>query len=363
MDDRAIARWRTHTLRLSGQTYASPAAVIEGLLAMQAENHPQASWAVATRTSGLTEAEFRRLFDAGVILRTHVLRPTWHFVRPDDIRWLVELTAPRIRPTLGSLRRAHDLDDATIERSAELIVEALSGGTHLTRDALGARLRDAGLPAQGQSLGVMMFHAELSCLVCSGAMAGKDHTYALLDERAPNARRLDRDEARAELVLRYFTGHGPATERDLTYWATMTLTDVRAGLADVADQLDQIEHDGRTYWFAQQPPDYQPPAPRAHLLQTLDEYHNGYQDSRYVLDVDGIVPRGRGATVGMTLVDTQMVGDMRRTVRSNEVVFDIGIFRDLGDDELDALHEAAGRYGTFLGLDPRVVTARSDRRA
>jgi Winged helix DNA-binding domain len=360
MDDRSIAHWRTHTLRLSGQIYPSPAAVIEGLLAMQAENHPQASWAVATRTSDLTEAAFGRLFDDGVILRTHVLRPTWHFVRPDDIRWLVELTAPRVRRIVAQLQRAFQLDDAALERSAELIVEALSGGVHLTRDALGTRLRDAGLPAEGQRLAAMMFNVELSCLVCSGPMDGKDHTYALLDERAPNARRLDPDDARAELVLRYFTGHGPATERDLTYWASMTLTDVRAGLADVADQLDHFEHDGRTYWFGQRPPDHQQPSPRGHLLQMLDEYHNGYQDSRYVLDVDGRVPRGRASAVGMTLVDTQMVGDMRRTIRPNEVLFEIGLFRDLDDGELDALHDAAGRYGAFLGLEPRLVTARRD---
>jgi hypothetical protein len=164
-------------------------------------------------------------------------------------------------------------------------------------------------------LGVMMANAEMSGLVCSGAMEGKQHTYALLDERASEARRLDRDEALAELVLRYFTGHGPATERDLAYWATMTLVDVRAGLADVADQLDHFEHDGRTYWFGQPPPDEGPSSPRAHLLQVLDEYHNGYQDSRYVLDVDGLVPRGRGATMGMALVDGQMVGELRRTIR------------------------------------------------
>lgn len=119
MDDRVLARWRMHTLRLSGQTYPSPAAVVEGLLAVQSENHGQASWAVATRTPGITEAEFGRLFDDGVILRTHVLRPTWHYVRPDDIRWLVELTAPRISRLMVQLQRQLGLDDAVLDASAE----------------------------------------------------------------------------------------------------------------------------------------------------------------------------------------------------------------------------------------------------
>jgi len=356
MDDRAIARWRMHTQRLTGQRYPSPAAVVDGLLAVQAENHPQASWAVATRTPGITEPQFARLFDDGDILRTHVLRPTWHYVRPDDIRWLVELTAPRIRRTFVQLTRALDLDDATVDASAELIGTALSGGVHLTREALGERLRGAGLPAEGQRLGVMMANAELSCLICSGAMDGRDHTYALLAERAPRARRLDRDDALAELVLRYFTGHGPATERDLSYWATMTLTDVRAGLAAVADRLDTFEHDGRTYWFGQQAPASVPPSPRAHLLQTLDEYHNGYQDSRYTLDADGLLPRVRPANTGMVLVDGQMVGGMRRRISDGGVTFEVNLFRDLDDGEHDALHAAAEAYGAFLGLDTTVIT-------
>ena len=360
MNDRALACWRMHTMRLSGRAYASPAEAVDGLLAVQSENYAQATWAVAARTLEVTEPEFQQLFDAGVILRTHVLRPTWHFVRPDDIRWLVELTAPRIRRMMVAQQRELHLDDAALDASAEIISDALSQGVHLTRAALGAHLRDAGLPAEGRRLGVMVFNAEMSALICSGAMQGKNHTYALLGERAPTARRLGREEALAELVLRYFTGHGPATERDLAYWATTTLTDVRTGLAAVADQLQHMEHEGRTYWFAHPPPHEARLEPQAHLLQVLDEYHNGYQDSRYVLDVDGLVPRGRRASVGMTLVDGQMVGGMRRSIGSTEATFEVDLFRKLSEDELGAVHAAAHRYGKFLGLDANVVTVAGD---
>lgn len=353
--DWGLARWRMRSLRLVGAPAPSPAAVVEELLAVQAENVAQASWAVATRTTGVTEADLSRLLNEGVLLRTHVLRPTWHFVRPDDIRWLVELTGPRIRRTMVQVQRSTTLDDGDLEKGAELIAEALSGGVHLTRAALGERLRGAGLPADGRALGVLVFHAECSALICSGVQESGRQTYALLDERAPGARRLDRDEALAELVLRYFTGHGPATERDLAYWATMTLTDVRAGLAAAADRLDSLEHDGRTFWFGQPPPRDAPLRPRAHLLQTLDEYHNGYQDSRSVLDADGIVSPGRSSTVGMALVDGQMVGGMRRTVGSDEVVFEVELLRELGDEDRGELAAAARRYGAFLGLDARVA--------
>ncbi len=357
MDDRAIAQWRAHTQRLSGQSYATPGAVVAGLLAVQSENHAQASWAVATRTMGVTEKEFARLFDDGAILRTHVLRPTWHYVRPDDIRWLLALTAPRVSRLTVRLRRELDLGEVEMERAQDTIVEALSGGHHLTRGAIGERLRDAGLPADSRRVGVIMMQAELSALV-SGALDVGEHTYALLDERASGSRRLDREEALAELVLRYFTGHGPATERDLAYWATLTLTDVRAGLAAVGDQLDHCVHEGRTYWFAEPPPEDIDLDPRAHLLQILDEYHHGYQDSRFALDADGLVPQGRAATMGAALVDGQMLGDMRRTVRTDDVAFEVGLYRDLRADERDALQAAAERYAAFLGREATLTLHR-----
>jgi hypothetical protein len=352
MDDRTLASWRMASLRLHGaRRFDSPEAVVDGLLAVQAENHRQTAWAIACRTDELTEAAFARRFDDGAFLRTHVLRPTWHYVTPADIRWLLELTGPRIlKGQFAPQQRANGLSDADRDRGLQLIADELAGGTHLTRAAIGERLADAGLPSSGPQLRLITAYAELTGLVCSGAMQGNDHTYALIDERAPQARQLDRDEALAELVLRYFTGHGPATERDLAYWATMTLTDVRAGLAEVADQLDHLEHDGRTYWFGQPPPDADDPCePRGHLLLVLDEYHNGYQDSRGVLDIDRIVPDVRAPNVGMALVDTQMVGNMRRSTRGAAEHFQVGAYRHLDDDEAAQLHAAGERYAAFLG--------------
>lgn len=354
---REIARWRLHSQHLAGAGLDGATEVVSHLLGVQAENHGQASWAVATRTTGLTEADFAQVFDAGDILRTHVLRPTWHFVRPEDLRWLLDLTAPRIRPTYRSIQRELDLDDADLDRAAGHIVDALSDGRHLTRAALGERLAEEGLPAEGRGLMLAAAHAELSGLICSGAMRGGQHTYALLDARAPDARRLDRDEALAELALRYVTGHGPATERDLAYWATLTLTDARAGLAAVADQLESFDHEGRTFWFATSDPGG-PIESRAHLLQIFDESYRGYQDSRRVLDADGHLPPGREASVGMVLIDGQYAGTLRRALGATTVTFEVSPCRDLDRSELAAVDDAAARYGRFLGLAPEVSLGR-----
>ena len=355
VDDLTIARWRLRAQGLAGDEFGSILEAVEVLTGVQAENYSQATWAVSTRTAGSTRDGFRRLFDEGEILRTHVLRPTWHFVRPADIRWLLETTAPRVLRSFQQLQRALDLDDRELARSHDIIGELLSNST-LSREALGAGMRVQGVITEGQRLGLMLMNAELRGLICSGPTQGGDQTYALLEERAPRARRLDRDEALAELAHRYFSGHGPATERDLSYWASLTLTDVRKGITGAGDRLDSFEHDGRTFLFGgESPPPTTAPSSRAHLLQMLDEYHNGYQDSRYVLDVAGIVPRGRRSNVGMVLVDSQMVGGMRRTVGPSSVRFDIDLFREITSEDRAAVETAASRYASFLELVPEAV--------
>ena len=352
MDARTLANWRMHTLRLAGENpYPSAEAVVEGLLAVQAEIRPQAAWAVATRTTGATEPEITRLLDDGVVLRTHVLRSTWHFVLPDDIRWLVELTAPRVRRAWDLHHERLGITPDGLHRAIAVIVDALAQEGPLDRTTLAQRLAADGLPFTGLALGMVLANAEQDVLICSGP----GDTYALLEERAPHARRLERDEALAEIALRYFTGHGPATVRDLAYWATLTITDIKRGIAAAGDRLQKTEHDGTVYWSAGGPPDdVDRLEPRAHLLQILDEHFRGYQDSRYLLDLAGIVPRERLADVGMVVVDGQMVGGMKRTVRDGEVRFNVRPYRELDAGERQAVIEAAERYGAFLGRSARV---------
>jgi Winged helix DNA-binding domain len=350
-DRLGLARWRLHSQRLAGSPAADPVAVVGDFLGVQAENHPQACWALACRSSG-DEASLARLYDAGALLRTHVLRTTWHFVLPDDIGWLLDLSRPRISKTFERQLDQQGIDRPRIDASASVVADSLAS-EHLTRAELGVRLGAEGLAYNGFQLMVLFAWLELEGLICSGVRRDNDHSYALLAERAPATRRLDPDAARAELTLRYFTGHGPATERDLAYWATLPLRDVRAGLADVCDRLGSVEVGGQTYWYGKDRPDGDTIAPRAHLLQILDEYYRGYQDSRDLLDVAGRKEKtGRESSIGMTIVDSQIVGDLARTVDPGKVTFRIRLLRPL--DEEAAVHDAAARYGRFLGRAPVV---------
>jgi hypothetical protein len=289
-------------------------------------------------------------------VRTHVLRPTWHFVRAEDIGWLLDLTGPRVRRVTGQqLRTAHGLDERSVDRVLSFVMDALTSRGQLTRAQLADELRERGVAGSGQLVMILLAHAELDGLICSGRVLDGEHTYALMSERVPAPRRLGRTESLAELALRYFTGHGPATERDLAYWATLTLTDVRTGVAQVRDRLASFQHDGRTFWHSPADPPGGPQEPAGHLLQILDETYRGYQDSRWVLDAAGQVPRTRETAAGMALVDAQLLAAMRRTLTHHQVQFDLRPYRTLTSAEIAALDQAAGRYGDFLRLDARVV--------
>ncbi|MBO0807345.1 MAG: AlkZ family DNA glycosylase [Actinobacteria bacterium] len=357
MRDLDIARWRLRSQHLVSPHAESARETIGSLLAVQAENPSQAAWAVASRTSDPDQAELAALLDDGAVLRTHVLRPTWHFVRAEDVGWLLDLTGPRLRrSTTGpQLRNAHGLDEQSIGNAVTAVAEALSSRGQLTRSQLADELRDRGIGGSGQMLMILLAHAELGGLICSGTTAGGEHTYALMSERVPAPRRIGRTEALAELALRYFTGHGPATERDLAYWATLTLTDVRAGLQQVRDRLGSFQHDGRIFWHAPGDAPGGPQEPAAHLLQILDETYRGYQDSRWVLDAAGDVPRGRETATGMALADAQLIAAMRRTVANDHVRFDLRPYRGLTPAEIEALGRAATRYGRYLRLEARVA--------
>jgi hypothetical protein len=354
--DLDIARWRLRSQHLVGRYAVSAGEAVGSLLAVQAENPSQAAWAVASRTQSPNQAELAALLDDGTVVRTHVLRPTWHFVRAEDVRWLLDLTGSRLRRVTGQqLRNAHGLDERGIDHAVTAVVEALASRGQLTRAQLADELRERGIAGSGQMLMILLAHAELGGLICSGTIADGEQTYALMGERVPAPRRLGRAEALAELALRYFTGHGPATERDLAYWATLTITDVRTGLAQVCDRLAWFQHDGRIFWHAPGDAPDGPQEPTAHLLQILDETYRGYQDSRWVLDAAGEVPRTRETATGMALADAQLIAAMRRTVAHDHIQFNLRPYRALTPAEIEALEQAARRYGEYLRLKPQII--------
>jgi hypothetical protein len=342
---------RLRNQRLLASRARTAEEVVTWLGAVQAQDFAGAKWAIGQRTAGLTDAGVEQAFTEGRILRTHVLRPTWHFVAPADIRWLLELTAPRLHRLNGLCYRRNGLDGRTLTRAHAALERALAGGQALTRTELAAALGRAGVRAAGERLAYVMMHAELERLVCSGPRRGKQFTYMLFDERVPAAPRLDRGGALAALADRYFTSHGPATVRDFSWWSGLTTRDAAAGLDAVKGRLANVTLDGRTYWFVPTVSRAPAASPWAYLFPNYDEFLIAYRDRELVRrwpPAAGTPPRE--AFVHHVVVDGRMRGSWQRTVANGGVRIDVHTYSPLARPDAAALEAAAARCGRFMSL-------------
>ncbi len=347
-----IVSQRLRNQKLTGPGIKKPADIVSWLGAVQAQEFAVAKWALGLRSPGLTEADVDRAFDDGTIVRTHILRPTWHFVAPEDIRWMQKLTGPRVQRQSASYHRNVGLDQRAFARSRRVLESSLRDGRHLTRAALGAALTRAGIPVDGLRLAFLMMQAELDLVICSGPRQGKQFTYALLDERVPDANRLDGEEALGELVRRYFQSHGPATVHDFVWWSGLTVAQTKAGLAALGREVESRELNGVTYWSL---PSARRSAavagPIVHLLPIYDEYLNALRDRSLARD-----PSGHAPTVAdfvgfpnQLLVDGILRGAWKREVTSRQTRILVKPFRPLNKKELRALKDAGAAYSAFLG--------------
>jgi hypothetical protein len=346
-----IAQQRLLNQRLAANPFEKPAEVVDWLGAVQSQDYFGAKWALGLRLRDAHDTDLDRAFNAGSILRTHVLRPTWHFVTPIDIRWLLALTAPRVHAANAHRYRELELDDPTMKRGHKALIKSLRGGQHLTREELGEALENAGIAeAKGQRLAYLVMHAEVDGLICSGPRRGKQFTYALLEERVPSVAALKRDEALATLARRFFTSHGPATVRDFAKWSGLSSVDARHGLKAVEDQLEHETLNGEQYWFLSSAEPIKQVLPTGYLLSVYDEYIIGYADRSAIAgpEVAAKLFTLGNALTAVIVIDGQIVGSWRRTLNNESVVVELNPFRRFTTAEQRSIAAAAQRYGEFL---------------
>lgn len=312
---------------------------------MQAQEYPAARWALALRMrEQATDTAISRAVDEGRIIRTHVLRPTWHFVAASDIGWLLELTAPHVQRALTSVYRRLELDAAACRRAAAIFERALRDAPALTRHELGSALGRKGVQATGVRLALLTAFAELEGVLCSGPSREKHSTYALLATRVRRARRLSCDEALAELTRRYVTSHGPATIRDFVWWSGLPARDAKRGIEMIRARANEI--DGATYWTVSDPPPIAARRKTVHLLPIYDEYLVAYRDREAVPLVVGA--RARGPFPQPLIIAGQVAGTWKPTRVDDGVVVVVNARRSLTASERTALAKTAARYGHFL---------------
>lgn len=340
---RRLIATRLSNERLDRPARTTVATLVAWMGAVQAQDYPGAAWGVAQRVLGATFAAVNHALDTGTIIRTHAMRPTWHFVAPADLVWLQQLTAPRVHRCNASYYRRFELDAALLTRATSRIERLLRDRRHLTRAELAAGLKRAGIEASGPRLALLLIYAELEAVVCSGPRRGRQFTYALVDERVAPAPGLTRDEALHALVRRYFSSHGPATCRDFSWWSGLTIADAKRGIA--AASLAPQAIGGLTYWSAPARGVRAPPAPWARLLPNYDELLIAFRDRDATARNR---PAARNRYQHHLVIDGRLAGSWRALPGTPaRVVVDTD--RRLTASEAAAVGRASAQYARFVG--------------
>jgi hypothetical protein len=349
-----IVRQRLHHQRLSSTKFKDPAQVVEWLGVVQAQDYAAAKWAVAQRTKGLKDADLDEALTKGSIIRTHVLRSTWQFVSPKDIRWMLKLTAPRILAQSASYFRNSKLDNAIFKRSNAVLIKALQGGRQLTRAELVSTLRKNGVGGTDLlQFTYLLIYAELQGILCSGGLQGKQFTYALLEEKIPPARALEHDLSLAELAKRYFLSHGPATLKDYIWWSGLTVKDARDGMEMIKSTLAHETIEDKMYWFDSSATVKKEKEIRTWLLPNYDEYMVGYTDRSAIYEAEHDIKldaRKNFLFNNIIVINGRVVGTWKRTFNKNTVIVEPNPFFTLSKPEKQAVKSAAEQFGLFLNM-------------
>ncbi|MCS5717983.1 winged helix DNA-binding domain-containing protein [Herbiconiux sp. CPCC 205763] len=377
---RLETQWIAPPARPAGTAGRGIADVARHLLALQAQDFGQAVWALGLRSPGATRADVAAALDGAQVVRSWPMRGTLHFSTPDDLRWMLSLTAAKTITGVAARHRQLELDDTVFGRARRIAAAELRGGGSFSRDEFFALLEADGIPTKNQRGVHIIWWLAHDGLLCWGPTRGTQQALVLLDEWAPPARdpHASRDDSLAEFVLRYFTGHGPATLKDFCWWSKTTVTDAQRGLALVRDRLTETEIDGVTFWMrdpadrdasagrhdgssrpaagAHPSPRRRPPGVRA--LPGFDEYLLGYQDRSHALPsefADRIVPGNNGMFLPMIVSRGEIVGTWRRSVTAKKAEVTAEPFTALSSTEQRGFVREVTRYGRFLGV-PVTIT-------
>jgi len=354
MDVSELLSLRLANQRLQGQLFANPVEMVRWFGIVQSQDYSGAAWAVSQRVQASTEVAFSISFARGEIIRTHLFRPTWHFVLPEDSGWMLDLARPQMLKAGRSQWRALELEEAVFERSNEIIVRALESERHLTRQALANHLEAAGvIVGNGVRLAHLMARAEVEGLICSGPPQGKQQTYTLLKRSGPT---YAREEALAHLALRYFVSHGPATLRDFSWWSGLGMTNARMGLEAISSQLVHEKSGEDDYWFASSP--VSELKSTIHLLPNYDEYVVSYTNRSMLFDTTHktkLDSRQNPLFNNLIIINGRIGGTWKRVIKKTSVVIQPTFFLPPSAYEVEYFAAVVDRYGSYLGLPASVM--------
>ncbi len=351
MNSTELLERRLTNQQLSTYRYSKPHEMVSWLSAVQSQDFSGAMWALSQRLNFLGKKQIEEAYNDGKILRTHVLRPTWHFVCPEDLIWMVELSAERVKKMMGTYNKALGLDEEIFQKSEIIIINALKNANYLNREELGKLLKSNGIEWKGNGLAHIVMMAELNTVICSGPVINKHPTYALVSERISDPIKKTKEESLRELTKRYFQSHGPAQLKDYIWWSGLRTADAKKGI-ELNPNLKQVTVGGKSYYFFDT--EFKKLSQNIYLLPNYDEYTVAFRDREVLtqnVDKSKLDFRQNSLFNNVILIDGKIEGVWRRTLTTKAVRIETHLFKELSKQEMKELNLSFGKYAEFLQLE------------
>lgn len=350
MTHQEISHHRLVSQKLFKTSQNSPQEIVKHLGAMQAQDYAMAKWAIGSRCDA-TEKEIEEAINSAQIIRTHILRPTWHFVSSDDIYWMLDVSAPQVKRFTASAAKKYGYDDKKLNETNSKIEKLLAGNNHLTRDEIMQEL-DIKKTSNADFLSAaIMMNAELDGLVCNGIMKGKQITYALLEERVAKPKtKLIKEEALAKLAKRYFESHGPATLLDFSWWSGFSPTICKQAINTIKLQLSSVEIGNESFWFGNELLAQNNFRESVHFLPAFDEILISYKtrEATILAEHQPKAFTNNGIFKPIILENSKVIGTWKRTIKKDHAKIETQFFHETENHKKTILFEGIKGFENYL---------------
>lgn len=357
MDQYNIANTRLLSQQIAGTKFKTPKEIVGWMGAMQAQDFNMAKWAIGLRLNKSTEETIHSAINSAEIIRTHLLRPTWHFVSAEDIYWMTELSGPRIKSSMNGRNKQLELSDKIFKKSFRIMEKVLKDNNHLTRKELLSEINKAKIATDDNRASHILMNAELEGIICSGKMNGKQTTYALLGERVPKPKSLHKDEALAILAAKYFESHCPATFRDFTWWSGLSVGDSKRAIEMIKKDFISEKINSEKFWF---PHSFSLPEKFANtifLLPAFDEFLISYKNrtATIISKHHGKAFSNNGIFWPTIVENGKVKGTWKREIKRDILIIKPDFFDPKNRVSKKELIKTACQFGSFLGHQIKLV--------
>jgi hypothetical protein len=344
---------RLQTQQISSTRFKKPKEIVAWMGAIQAQDFSMAKWAIGLRLPGSTDKEIETAINKGEVIRTHLLRPTWHFVTRENIRWMLGLTAPRIKSSMRARDKQLGLTPKIFSISNGIIEKILGDKKYSTRDEIMLEIKKAKISTGEFRSGHIMLNAELEGIVCSGPLKNKKQTYSLLAERVPKGNDYIKDEALAKLAEIYFRSHGPATLQDFAWWSGLSAPDARQALENIKRDLIAETIESKTYWLPKSFSFKKDQDLSIYLLPAYDEFMVSYRDrsASIALKHHRSMISSNGIFKPSIVLNGRITGIWKRILKNEKIAIEADFFTKKDKLNKDILKKLIKNYSDFLGKE------------